>query len=866
MTTRVYQKSINSQTQQLVEQTLKAEMERPKNNDLIDSYREAKRRMAEAEARKATDELVNEFTASEPYRKWLAKELKADERRTKKRMPKDNLKRVQLYITQLKQSLPAVIPTVTHFDQSTDQWGRKGAWRLQQYAHLSALAVLDADHISDPEKRIEEWMRRDDFDTLGIVWIFITPSGKGIKVVFKARTEWGNLQDNAYQMAELLGILDYADGQTKNADHAHFIPKMSDVKYIDWETLFSYENPAYEERYGEAYRRGESEPTQQRWQELERQRKESRRQAATQTGNGQTTTQPETVSCQAGNLGEREQAIAKMLNEHYGATVAEGHRHETFLSETAPWLLMLNDNNPQKALAIALQLDYVKNWTDLAPDELQNCISTVQKKPLMRKRPKALVELTERAGIDKGSSTATKLFTDPMTALPFDEWCNRIEQFFDVYPCLREVCEPHPRRLWPFLLFASAAMMGTDMDLCYYYFYADESERSRLNYIVWGVGDPTSGKRCLMRLNDLLLAPVIEEGKIADDSTNTWKETTEAKGANQNKDTRPPMYNRVFGYRSSNAEFIRSMANCKEIVDGEEMGRHMVTVSTEKDVEIGKSGSWISRSNMLLLSFHGEWDDQHYSNKQSVSGRFRVFWNMCETFTPPTLKKLINEKSVNSGLDTRTATIPMLSDDFTMMPLRRKEDSNVEAYNETLRQWAYKLDQRRGELPLWPLVEHVHKWCDDKRAIAEFNDKDKADWLLIKRCPYYGIHVSAPYIDMRHWEEREQTGTYVIDDTDRSLCDLVLDIQYQTQLYWYYDLHRKYYDDQLRDAAQQHRRTNKYVECFRRLPEEFTTEQFAQVFGYANNRAGQKTLQRLLEDKAIERTMRGNYQKLVSEL
>lgn len=208
----------------------------------------------------------------------------------------------------------------------------------------------------------------------------------------------------------------------------------------------------------------------------------------------------------------------------------------------------------------------------------------------------------------------------------------------------------------------------------------------------------------------------------------------------------------------------------------------------------------------------------------------------------------------------------MLSDDFTMMPLRRKEDSNVEAYNETLRQWAYKLDQRRGELPLWPLVEHVHKWCDDKRAIAEFNDKDKADWLLIKRCPYYGIHVSAPYIDMRHWEEREQTGTYVIDDTDRSLCDLVLDIQYQTQLYWYYDLHRKYYDDQLRDAAQQHRRTNKFVECFRRLPEEFTTEQFAQVFGYANNRAGQKTLQRLLEDKAIERTMRGNYQKLVSEL
>ena len=163
-------------------------------------------------------------------------------------------------------------------------------------------------------------------------------------------------------------------------------------------------------------------------------------------------------------------------------------------------------------------------------------------------------------------------------------------------------------------------------------------------------------------------------------------------------------------------------------------------------------------------------------------------------------------------------------------------------------------------------MEHVHKWCDDRRAIAEFNDRDKADWLLIKRVPYYGISISVPFIDMRHWEEREKTGTYTPDDVDLSLVDLVLDIQYRTQQYWYYELHRLYYDNQLRDAAKQRRRTNKFVECFRLLPEEFTTEKFAQVFGYANTHSGQKTLERLLEDKAIERSMRGNYKKLVSEL
>ena len=119
---------------------------------------------------------------------------------------------------------------------------------------------------------------------------------------------------------------------------------------------------------------------------------------------------------------------------------------------------------------------------------------------------------------------------------------------------------------------------------------------------------------------------------------------------------------------------------------------------------------------------------------------------------------------------------------------------------------------------------------------------------------------------MRHWKEREQTGTYSIDDTDLRLCDLVLDIQYRTQLHWFYDLHRKYYDNQLRESAQQKRRTNKFIECFRILPKKFTTEVFAKIFGYANTRSGQKTLERLLNDKAIERTMRGNYTKLVSEL
>ena len=860
----VFQSNINKPTQGLVAEVLKGMMEHPTNIELVDSYRKIKRQMAEAEARQAVEEFVKEVVATDDYKKALAAELKKDERRKKKRFPTSDLERVKWYIGQKKTSLPAIIPTITHFAKSKDQWGRVGLWRVQAYGYLSGLAVVDGDHVPNVEEHVNEWLQRDDFYDLGIVCIFITPSGEGVKVIFKACEEWGNLQDNAYTMAEKLGILDYCDSQTKNSDHAHFIPKVDDVRYIDWEELFTYENPAYEAHYGEAYRRGESEPTQPRWQELERQRKEARK-GATSTASTQSTVAAQPQVETPVEFSEEDEAFIKVLNEHYGPSLPPHTKHDTMQTETAHWLCYYNDNDPQKAIAMAKRLDWVKNWNP-NPGEVEDLCQSAAKKKLLTRYPKALKELMDKAGINLDQTATDANNINPLSVLPFDRWCDTIESFFDVYPCLREVCEPHPRRLWPFLLFASAAMMGTCMDLTYYYFYANRGERTRLNYIIWGIGDPTSGKHTLERLMVNLLAPIIAESDIADDSTNTWKESTDAKGANKEKDLRPAIFNRMFGYRTSNSEFIRSLINCKEEVDGEMMGRHMVTVSSEKDLEIGKAGSWISKSNMILLSFHGEYDDQHYSNKQSVSGRYRVIWNMVETFTPPTLTKLVNERSVNSGLDTRTGSIPMGEDDFKMMPLGEKNDPTTAEYNETLKQWSYRLDQRRGELPLWPLVEHVHQWCDDRRAIAEFNDRDKADWLLVKRCPYYGINVSAPYIDMRHWEEREKTGTYTIDAQDLALCDLVLDIQYRTQHYWFYELHRLYYDNQLRDAAQQRRRTTKFQECFRLLPDEFTTEKFAQVFGYANNRAAQKPLQRLEADKVIKRTMRGHYKKLVSEL
>ncbi len=634
----------------------------------------------------------------------------------------------------------------------------------------------------------------------------------------------------------------------------------------------------YDLQQGERYRqlpKGDSTPTDPKWQEYDRKQKELHK-AKTKTkesasGAAVVPVSTPTVTPQQAEskvtFSTEDEAFIKVLNEFYGSALPPHTKHDRMQRETSHWLTYFNDNDAEKAIQMAYRLDWVKEWNP-NPGEVEDLCQSDAKKKLLTRYPKALKELMDKAGIKLNQPVVASENADPMAELSFDKWCDEIEALFPYFPCLREVCQPHPRRLWPFLLFASAAMMGTCMTLTYYHFYADPTKRFRLNYIILGVGDPASGKGTLSRLQELLLAPIIQADIMADDATNAWKEMKGNAASNHDTKARDKIYNRMFGPRASNTEFIRSMINCKQVVDGEDTNLHLITVDSEKDnsINMSKSGGWQNRDIMVLKSFHNEFDSQHYSNNQSVSGRFRIYWNQIETCTPPTLKRLVNERNFNSGFDTRCATIPMGKPDFDMMPLESENDTFLMEANDTLRKWSYKLDQRKGELPLWPLVEHVHHWCDERRAIAEFNDQDQADWLLIKRVPYYGINISAPYIDIRHWSEREETGTYQIDDTDKRLCNLVLDIQYKTQLFWYYGLHRLYYDNQLRDAAQQRRRTNKFVECFRQLPEDFTTEQFAQIFGYANNRSGQKTPERLVADKAIERTMRGNYKKLVSEL
>ena len=744
------------------------------------------------------------------------------------------------------------------FDTSINKKGIEGTWRENLYSHLTGLVMMDIDHLEvDPQTLIDKWLSREDFKELGILLIYISPSGKGIKVVFIARPEWGNLIDNQFEMAQLLGVK--IDLGCKDAARASFIPKADDVKYLD-ERLFTYSNPEYDEQYGSLYRRkpAKSGPTQKKWREYEKQLR----------GKGEKPQKAESEESSVLYHGVPYSKIADELVKTLGEP-DKGDRHKTMM-QMGNMLSVICDNDPRLLTTIIKGQPFIQEIVkERGAQEVERAMNYITENSTYINPSKELKKALQLAGVKAAEPDSN----EALKQVPLAEWANEIEALMPYYPCLREICHGLPREVWPAALFVGAAFFGTLMTRCTYHYWWKPKKERRLNYCVYIVGNPTSGKSFAVDLDELILAPIKQQSAEASKAINNYKRETKERSTSSKAQEQDPLkkfagINRYMPARTANGVFIDSMNNAVEEVDGRLMHLHMVTFDSElaNSTKMQKGGNWINKESMELKAFHNEEDGQNYANTDSYSGNFTVYWNYIYTGTKGALDEKVNARNFHTGLSTRLAAIPMPKPRFEMMTFDEDEEASTKC-EMTLSEWATKLDERYGELPVKKLVDCCQEWYENRLEIAKFNNCDEADLMLFSRVGYYGINITAPFVDMRHWEEREQTGTYVTDEVDARFCRLVMDIQYRCQHHFFGALAYNFHDNQARDAAANSTHHNtRFAQCFKLLPEKFTTEQFAEIFNLENNNAGSKQLATLIEEKAIKRTKRGQYEKLVANL
>ena len=732
----------------------------------------------------------------------------------------------------LKRKLPAFIFQAT-FDETESANGKLGAWRKQKATRLTGLVVMDLDHIDNPLTLYQGWIEKGlDLKALGIVLIYISPSGRGLKIVFKARLDWGNLVDNQHAMAKMLGDDVVIDESGKDSSRMSYICKESDILYIDKE-LFTYENKEFAERYDALYRDGHSQATNPDM----RQGRDKGQGPVTSCDRDQSPVTPEKTF--------KGIAYEDIIDEWWrqnGGLPQEGERNVK-LYQLAVSLRAICDNSKSLILQIIPRLGLddveVERIVDSACKEPPKGMSKAMQEVLAKLMPKKPDALTER-DIDQ------RLW----------EWGAEIEALFDDFPMLKDICKGLKRNQYPAALIVAGAFEMTLMTRCTYRFYHRPEELRRLNSSALIIGDPASGKSFATRLFKLLAAPIIAADKVGRDAINAYREQMRTKGANKEKPKKPKVVVRVHPARTSNAQFIQDMVNAVEVVDGEEMHLHMLTFDTELDntVTVQKGGSWIDKMSLELKAFHNEEDGQAYSNNDSILQDFNVYWNYVYTGTPIALKKKVNEQNFGSGLATRLTCIPLPATNFQMMS--RESTVDYDSDNR-LKAWAEKLDRMKGELSVQKIVDELYDWTARRMADAAENDS-RADEMLLKRCAYHGLNFSAPFIVMRHWDQLHQDGNYwcgefETDEVDWKLAELIVNIQYACQRHYFGSMAENYFDNKLKDASVNVQRRQKTFEGFDRLPEVFTTDDVLRCFQLKNVSAAYMRISRLQRDHLIEK-------------
>ena len=736
----------------------------------------------------------------------------------------------------LKRKLPAFIFQAT-FDETTSKSGRTGRWRKQTATRLTGLVVMDIDHVENPREVFNSW-HPDEQSMKRILLVYITPSGKGLKVVFKADVEKGNLIDNQHAMARVLGV--EVDESCKDASRMSFICKEEDILYIDKE-LFTYEDKTFAERYNALYRDNHSQATKKNSGTDEH--GTINKDAA--VDNEESSVEP----CPRNFKGVPYRDIIEEWWRQQGGEPQEGERNVK-LYQLAVSLRAICDNNRSLLLAVMPRLG-------LDEQELESVVDSACKEP-PKGISKALKEVLAKV-VPAPAEVQSSGQAQPSDGLhPYLEtWGEEIEALMGDFPVLRDVCKGLKRNQYPAALFVAGGLMMTLMTRCTYRFYHRPEELRRLNNSTFIIGDPASGKSFATRLYKLLIAPIIRADKVGRDAINAYREEMKTKGANKEKPKKPKVIVRVHPARTSNAQFIQDMVNAVETVDGEPMQLHMLTFDTELDntVTVQKGGSWIDKQSLELKAFHNEEDGQAYSNNDSVLQDFIVTWNFIYTGTPIALKKKVNEHNFGSGLATRLTCIPLPPTNFQMMSRERMVD--VES-DERLSEWAERLDRMKGELTVQKLVDKLYEWTARRMEDAAENES-KADEMLLKRCAYHGLNFAAPFIVMRHWDRMRQDGTYYCgefetDDTDWRLAELIVNIQYACQRHYFGAMAEAYFDNKDRDAVVSvHHQHKKTIEAFNRLPEEFAVDDVARCFNLISGGAARSRICRLMEDHLIER-------------
>ena len=762
----------------------------------------------------------------------------------------------------LKRKLPAFIFQAT-FDETTSKAGKVGRWRKQSATRLTGLVVMDVDHVENPQKVYESWFKALNFEQLGIVLIYITPSGEGLKIVFKARHDWGNLIDNQHAMAKVLGV--EVDESCKDASRMSFICKETDIMYLDKE-LFTYEDKEYDEQFSALYRNGSSQAT----------KKVLTNTNLTNLTNG---CAQEKNSCNSCNSCSEKESCSEEKDENFnyhgisykticeawqtaqGGAPGVGDRHRTML-QMALDLRYICDNQPDMVARALKECGFVQDIIrERGEEEVRGVADTACERRMYKDIPKRMQEVLKSTGVLSSETPRVERVVDKVN-IPYEQYAERLEPLLSAP--YAEACSGVSRHNWLGAVFVSGAMYCTLLTRCWYKHFNGAKQRMNPQALI--IGEPATGKGFAKSLDDQIMCAMREQDEEVRAQETRYKQEqkkrgTSSKAQKQDALVEPEGMIRYLPTKTSNNIFFRRLKRAKEVVDGEVMPMHLYMFDSELDSSISaqSGGAWIGKHDLELKAFHNELSGVDYANNDSINDILPIFWNSVTTGTQVSLYKKFTPRNINDGLCSRVCIFPMETARYQMI---KKKNVDWEA-NESMKQWGYRFEKLHGELPLERLTDHVYDLCEQSAQEAEAADDHVLDYLR-KRAVFYATWLTIPRILARQYDEFKKTGKLDITDDDLKFSTLMYDAVIYFQDHFFGQMLQDSWDNAAREYVPR-RKNSKNAENYKALPEVFTAKDVMNALGIENNPASQQC-KRWVMHGFVERIKQGKYKKIIKDL
>lgn len=590
----------------------------------------------------------------------------------------------------------------------------KTGFRKADAMEPTQLVMIDIDHCENPHEAylklcysmppLNELSTED-----GLVIAHITPSGQGLRLVFRAMSSEKGLKEHMETLNKKYKFGDYGqfDTAVKDLSRISFLPKYEDVLFVDYryfdDQLQDLPTPIEVSPFVEVKENPVPVTVDNRKPKLNEQEKQQLKERKYR--------------------GVDLKVIVDKYVEVFGEP-GDGERHN-YYNEMVKNFRCICDNDKQVLLEILPRFGHTE-------DECWSQIVSICRVNTLSRIPRTFYFFLK----DNGFYEPRKNQPDDLKEYMLNENEEKPELPPYLPPVFRELVGTAPKDFVIPCVNALLPILGTLTSyLQAKYPYDGRMHTTSFFSIIYA--PPGTGKGFVERFLDMLFKDLRLRDFVESERENVFLRAMNKKGANDKAPDMPHVSLRIIPPKNSEAEFLQKQRD--------NHGYHMFTYAAEMDSWAkGVRAAGGNKDDMIRIAWDNGEYGQQFKSFSTFKGTVNLYWNVLITGTIAQVENYF--KNVENGLVTRCSFTSIENQEFSLPPVWKKIPSRglkvIDSFLE-------RCDRNTYESPL-SLVP------DDLLGISDEEFDKEVDWQFkFREKKTVDLSWIMPTIDKFHKEQME---------------------------------------------------------------------------------------------------------------